>query len=159
MSPAMARGFTLIELLVTLAIMATLAMVALPLTQVAAQRAREEELRRALWQIRDAIDAYKTATDEGRVDKSVDDSGYPPTLEVLVEGAVDKGSAGGARIYFLRRIPRDPTCDCPSRGDAQTWGIRSYASPPESPGEGLDVYDVYSRSEGVALDGTAYRKW
>ncbi|HEY5804438.1 MAG TPA: type II secretion system protein [Lysobacter sp.] len=155
----MARGFSLIELLVTLAIMATLATVALPLTQVAAQRSREDELRRALWQIRDAIDAYKEATDEGRIDKSVDDSGYPPTLDALVDGVADRGSATGARIYFLRRVPRDPTCDCPSRGDGQTWGLRSYASPPDSPGEGSDVYDVHSLSDGIALDGTAYRTW
>ncbi|MDR0182582.1 type II secretion system protein [Lysobacter arvi] len=154
-----ARGFTLIELLVVLAIMATLAMVALPLTQVAAQRSREDELKRALWQIRDAIDAYKAAADAGKIDKSADDSGYPPKLETLVEGVVDRSSPTGSRLYFLRRIPRDPLCDCPSRGDAQTWGKRSYASPPDAPAEGEDVYDVYSLADGAGLNGIDYRKW
>lgn len=155
----MHKGFTLIELLVTLAMLATLAAVALPLTQVTAQRAKEEELRHALWRIRDAIDAYKAAAEAGKIDRVVGDSGYPPKLEVLVEGVVDKTSPSRSRIYFLRRIPRDPLCDCPSRGDAQTWGKRSYASPPDSPSEGVDVYDVYSLAEGEGLNGIPYRKW
>lgn len=155
----MHKGFTLIELLVTLAILATLAMVALPLTQVTAQRAKEEELRHALWRIRDAIDAYKAAAEAGKIDRTVGDSGYPPKLDVLVEGVVDKTSPSKSRIYFLRRIPRDPLCDCPSRGDAQTWGKRSYASPPDSPSEGVDVYDVYSLAQGEGLNGIPYRKW
>lgn len=155
----MSRGFTLMELLVTLAISAVLAMVAMPLTQIAAQRDREEELRRQLWRIRDAIDAYKTAAEAGKLDRAVGDSGYPPSLDVLVEGVADKTSPTRARIYFLRRIPRDPMCDCPSRGDGQTWGKRSYASPPDSPSEGDDVYDVYSLADGVGLNGIPYRRW
>ena len=155
----MTRGFTLIELLVTLAIIATLATVALPLTQVAAQREREEELKHALWQIRDAIDAYKLAGDAGKIDRQVGDSGYPASLDVLVDGVADKTSATQSRLYFLRRIPRDPLCDCPSRSDAQTWGKRSYASPPDSPSEGNDVYDVYSLADGDGLDGIPFRKW
>jgi general secretion pathway protein G len=155
----MQRGFTLIEMLVTLAIMAALAMVALPLTQVAAQREKEETLRLSLWRIRDAIDAYKVAADAGKLDRTTGDSGYPATLDVLVDGMPDKTSPTRSRLYFLRRIPRDPMCDCPSKGDAQTWGKRSYASPPESPGEGADVYDVYSLSEETGMNGIPYRKW
>jgi general secretion pathway protein G len=153
------RGFTIIELLVTLAILAVLATVAAPLAQVAAQREKEDELRRALWAIRDAIDAYKTAGESGKFDVPVGESGYPPKLETLVAGVVDKTSPGRARIYFLRRVPRDPMCDCPSRSDDQTWGKRSYASPPDTPTEGNDVYDIYSLSEGTGLNGVPYRKW
>jgi general secretion pathway protein G len=155
----MDKGFTIIELLITLAILAALAMVAAPLVQVAAQRQREDELRRALWSIRDAIDAYKTAGDEGKFDRPLGVSGYPPKLETLVEGVVDKTNPAHTRIYFLRRVPRDPLCGCPSRSDEQTWGHRSYASPADSPSEGDDVYDVYSLSEGTGLDGVPYRKW
>lgn len=99
-------------------------MVAAPLVELAAQRQREDDLRRALWSMRDAIDAYKKAGDEGRFDRAPD-SGYPPRLDTLVEGVVDKTNPNHARIYFLRRIPRDPMCDCPSRSDDQTWGKRS----------------------------------
>ncbi|UXY16807.1 type II secretion system GspH family protein [Chitiniphilus purpureus] len=152
-------GFTLIELMVTLTILAVLASVALPLSQVAATRSREEELRRALWQIRSAIDAYKQATDEGRVQKSLDESGYPPELAALTDGVKDVKDPTGRNIYFLRRMPRDPFCDCPSMTNAQTWGLRSYASPPDAPAEGRDVYDVYSKSEGAGLNGVPYRDW
>lgn len=155
----MERGFTIIELLVTLAILAALAMVAAPLVQIAAQRNREDEFRRALWSIRDAIDAYKKAGDDGKIDRPVGETGYPAKLATLVEGVVDKTSPTHARIYFLRRVPRDPMCDCPSRSDDATWGKRSCASPPDSPSEGDDVYDVYSLSEGTGLNGVPYRKW
>ncbi|GHD66141.1 type II secretion system protein [Jeongeupia chitinilytica] len=153
------RGFTLIELMVTLTILAVLATVALPLSQVAATRNRESELRQALWQIRSAIDAYKQAVDDGRVSKSLDDTGYPPELNLLADGVKDAKDPTGKKIYFLRRIPRDPFCDCPSMSNVQTWGLRSYASPPDSPQEGRDVYDVYTRSNGVGLNGTPYRDW
>ncbi|QLG88201.1 type II secretion system protein [Chitinibacter bivalviorum] len=152
-------GFTLIELMVTLTILAVLATVALPLSQVAATRSREEELRRSLWQIRNAIDQYKLAADAGKVNKSLEDSGYPATLETLVEGVKDLKDPGGRKIYFLRRLPRDPFCDCPSKSNAQTWGLRSYASPPDSPAEGRDVYDVYSLSSNIGLNGVSYREW
>jgi general secretion pathway protein G len=154
-----ARGFTLVEMLVTLAIVAMLASVALPLTQVAAQRTKEEELKRMLWKMRDAIDAYKAAAEAGKIDRTIGDSGYPATLETLVEGVPDKTSPTKARIYFLRRIPRDPMCDCPSTADAKTWGRRSYASPADAPREGVDVYDVYSQSADVGLNGIPYRQW
>ncbi|HSC81758.1 MAG TPA: type II secretion system protein [Chitinolyticbacter sp.] len=153
------RGFTLIELMVTLTILAVLASVALPLSQVAATRSREEDLRRALWQIRSAIDAYKVASDEGKVQKSLDDSGYPPDLATLVDGIKDIKDPTGKKIYFLRRIPRDPFCDCPSKTNAETWGLRSYASPADAPAEGRDVYDVYSTAEGTGLNGLPYRDW
>ncbi|GGP27937.1 type II secretion system protein [Silvimonas amylolytica] len=152
-------GFTLIELMVTLTILAVLATVALPLTQIAAQRTREEELRRDLWQMRAAIDAYKQAVDDGRITKSIEDTGFPPTLNVLVEGVKDMKDPAGNKMYFLRRIPRDPFCDCPSKKNDETWGKRSYASPPDSPEEGKDVYDVYSLSETVGLNGQPYRQW
>ncbi|WP_047393400.1 type II secretion system protein [Chitinibacter sp. ZOR0017] len=152
-------GFTLIELMVTLTILAVLATVALPLSQVAATRYREDELRRSLTQIRDAIDQYKLAVEAGKVNKSLEDSGYPPTLDVLVEGVKDLKDPGGRKIYFLRRMPRDPFCDCPSKNNAQTWGLRSYASPPDAPAEGRDVYDVYSLSSNVGLNGVPYRDW
>ena len=152
-------GFTLIELMVTLTILAVLATVALPLTQIAAQRTREEELHRDLWQIRAAIDAYKQAADDGRITKSIEDTGFPPTLNVLVDGVKDMKDPAGNKMYFLRRIPRDPFCDCPSKKNDETWGKRSYASPPDSPEEGKDVYDVYSLSEAVGLNGQPYRQW
>ncbi|WP_035053063.1 type II secretion system protein [Andreprevotia chitinilytica] len=153
------RGFTLIELMVTLTILAVLASVALPLSQIAATRNREEQLRQALWQIRSGIDAYKQAVDDGRVTKSLDETGYPPTLKVLVDGIKDAKDPTGKKIYFLRRIPRDPFCDCASKLDEETWGQRSYASPADTPAEGRDVYDVYSYSTGVGLNGIPYRNW
>lgn len=153
------RGFTLIEMLVTLAILAALASVALPLQHMVVQRDREEQLTRALWQIRDALDAYKKAAEDGKIDRAVGDSGYPPNLDVLVEGVLDKTSPSKANLYFLRSIPRDPMCNCPSKSDGQTWGKRSYASSAESPSEGDDVYDVYSLSEEEGLNGIPYRRW
>lgn len=155
----MDKGFTIIELLITLAIIAVLAMVAAPLVQVTAQRNREDELRRALWSIRDAIDAYKAASNAGKFDRPLGETGYPAKLDVLVDGEVDKTNPTHARIFFLRRVPRDPMCDCPSRSDEQTWGKRAYSSSADSPSEGNDVYDVYSLSEGTGLNGVPYRKW
>lgn len=154
-----ARGFTLIELLVTLALMALLATVALPLAQVAQRRNNEEALRVALWSMRDAIDQYKLASDEGKIQKSLSDSGYPPNLDVLVKGVVDQTSPTRKKMYFLRRIPRDPFCDCPSRSSEQTWGLRSYDSSPDAPRGGKDVFDVYSESRDVGLNGAPYREW
>src|SRR5687768_16490709 len=124
------RGFTLIELVITVAIVAVLASVAMPLHEVVAQRAKEQDLRRALREIREAIDAYKEAADEGRVEKRVGESGYPPRLAVLVEGVPDQKSVKKDRIYFLRRLPRDPLASDPQVPDVDTWGKRSFASPP-----------------------------
>lgn len=153
------RGFTLIELLVTLAILALLGTLVVPVAQVTAQRRDEVELRRALREIRTAIDAYKKASDEGRVAKAAGASGYPPRLELLAEGVRDLRSPKQARIYFLRRLPRDPFNTDPELADAATWGKRSYASEPDEPKEGDDVYDVVSMSDRTGLNGIPYARW
>ena len=153
------RGFTLIEMLIAVAIVALLASVALPLSQVAAQRNNEQDLRRSLRELREAIDNYKRAADEGRIARAADASGYPASLAVLVDGVSDVRNPAGAKIYFLRRIPRDPFASDPDTPSEQTWGLRSYDSPPESPRAGRDVFDVYSLSPRVGLNGIPYRKW
>jgi general secretion pathway protein G len=158
MKPAASGGFTLIELVVTVAIVGMLATVALPLAQLTLQRHKEQELRSALRQIRGAIDAYKRAADEGRVARRADESGYPRSLEILASGVEDAKQPDRRKIYFLRRLPRDPFAD-PQADAARSWGKRSYASPPQAPSEGADVYDVYSRTSGNGLDGTPYRSW
>jgi general secretion pathway protein G len=161
-TPARCRrrsGFTLIELVVTVAIVAVLALGLLPLTQMAAQRSKETELRAALRDIRNAIDAYKAASDNRRIARKADESGYPPSLQVLVEGVEDIRSPDGRMIYFMRRIPRDPFFADASVAAAETWGLRSYESPPDEPEAGDDVFDVYSRSSAVGLNGVPYRQW
>lgn len=153
------RGFTLIELVVAVAILGILATGLLPLAQLAAQRGREQELRTALRTLRTGIDAYKKAADEGRIEKKADASGYPPELRVLVEGVKDARSTDGKVIYFLRRVPRDPFFDDASVPAEKTWGLRSYESPPDDPREGDDVFDVYSQSQKIGLNGVPYRQW
>ena len=152
-------GFTLIELLVTLAILGVLACMTVPVAQVMRQREREHELRQALHEIRYAIDAYRTAARDGRVAVDAGATGYPPKLDVLVDGVQDKTDPKGHKLYFLRRIPRDPMNDDPALADAATWGKRSYASEVDDSQEGDDVYDVYTTSKGVGLNGIPYRKW
>lgn len=153
------RGFTLIELLVTLAILALLATLVAPVAQVTAQRKQEQELRRSLREIRTGIDAYKKAFDEGRVTRAVGATGYPPKLELLVDGVPDLRSPKRAKIFFLRRLPRDPFNPDPALADAETWGKRSYASEAADPREGDDVYDVYSTSTRPGLNGVPYNRW
>lgn len=152
-------GFTLIELLITATIVAILASVALPLAELNVKRTRENELRAALREIRNAIDAYKQAVDEGRVAKPADASGYPTSLEVLVEGVEDARNPKKTKIHFLRRLPRDPLHLDPRTPAAQTWGKRAYDSPHDAPQEGRDVYDVYSLSNAEGMNGIPYRQW
>jgi general secretion pathway protein G len=146
-------------MMIVVAILAVLASAAFPLAQVTAQRQREEELRLALRQIRNAIDTYKQAYDEGRMLKRAGASGYPRDLDELVKGVEDATTPEKKHIYFLRRLPRDPMATDASVPAAETWGLRSYASPPDAPMEGEDVYDVYSRSQAIGLNGVPYREW
>jgi general secretion pathway protein G len=151
-------GFTLIELVITVAIVALLASVALPVVEMTVQRSREQDLRAALREIRSAIDAYKRASDDGRIVKTVKDTGYPPTLAALVDGVVDAKTPDKKKIYFLRRLPPDPM-QPEIKDPLDAWGKRAYASPRERPEEGDDVFDVYSRAEGVGINGRPYREW
>ena len=159
-SPARrARGFSLIEMLVVLAILSVLASIGLPLAELSHQRSKEEELRRSLREIRSALDAYKRQADQGSIQRAADASGYPPSLEVLVEGVVDARSPRATKIYLLRNLPRDPFAPGSGQSAAQTWLLRSYASPANDPKPGADVFDVHSRAPGVGLNGVAYRAW
>jgi general secretion pathway protein G len=152
------RGFTLIELLVTLALIGLLSTMALPLAELSVKRSQEAELRNSLRQIRDGLDAYKQAYDDGRIPSTPGASGYPPSLRVLVTGVEDTKSPNRAMIYFIRRIPRDPLATADTRPE-ESWGLRSYRSPPDAPRPGDDVFDVYSKSEGTGLNGVPYREW
>lgn len=152
------HGFTLIELLIVVVIMGILASIALPLTELASKRAKEEELRAALRQIRTALDAYKKAADENRIERPADASGYPPNLAALVDGVPAINMPDRRSIYFLRRMPRDPFAD-KNTPAIETWGLRSYESPPNAPKPGDDVFDVYSKSMDIGLDGIPYKHW
>jgi prepilin-type N-terminal cleavage/methylation domain-containing protein len=154
-----APGFTLVELLVTLAIVGLLGALVAPVAEVVARRRHEQALRLALRDIRSAIDAYKAAGDDGRIARPAGATGCPPTLEVLVDGVVDQRSPTEAHIHFLRRLPRDPFNPDTTLADAQTWGKRSYASEAGDSKEGDDVYDVYSTSHAVGLNGIPYARW
>lgn len=155
-------GITLVELVATVAILGVLASVILPLSRMSAQRSREIELRRNLRIIRTALDDYKKSYDQAVQDKkiipSLNKSGYPETLQVLIDGQ-DFGGLYGYKRKFLRRIPVDPM-NPPPPGEAPRWGVRSYADRPDASNwGGEDVYDVYSLSEGVAIDGSRYKEW
>jgi general secretion pathway protein G len=153
------HGFTLIELVVTLVLVGLLAHISVPLYEVTMTRMREAELRAALRQIRSALDAYKAAGDAGTIARSPADSGYPPSLEVLLEGAEVQRDSGGRRLVFLRQIPRDPFCADQTIAPARQWATRGYASPPDDPQPGSEVFDVASRSVRVGLNGVPYREW
>ena len=144
------RGLTLVELIVTVAILALLATAAVPVARFKVKRDRERELRRDLWEMRDAIDHYKDAADRGAFQTKMDSQGYPPDLETLVTGV----DVQGKKVRFLRRIPVDPMT-----GKAE-WGMRSMQDDPGSDSYGgQSVFDVYSKSQGTALDGTKYSDW
>jgi general secretion pathway protein G len=153
-------GFTLIELLMTVAIIGLLAMLTMPMLELSVHRTKEQDLRLALREIRDALDAYKQSVVEGRIPRSIGKSEYPETLQVLVDGVPDaKSPNANIRIYFLRRIPRDPMASDIDKSNDQTWGKRSYTSSAEEPQEGNDVFDVYSMSDETGMNGIPYRKW
>ena len=152
-------GFTLVEMLAVVAIVGTLAAAATPLLELTLKRSQELALRQALRALREAIDAHKLAAEEGRIAKKPDGSGYPASLVALVDGVADaQAPDSGKRLYFLRRLPRDPFAD-PALPAAQTWSLRSSDSPPGAPTPGSDVFDVASQSDLTALDGTPYREW
>lgn len=153
------RGFTLVELVVTVAIVSILAAGILPVAKLAAQREKEKELRASLRNLREAIDAYKKLSDEGRIRKTAGQAGYPPSLAVLVEGVADEKDPQKSKIRFLRKIPADPMSADPDIPAEQIWGLRSYASEPDAPQAGEDVYDVYSLSQRTGLNGRPYRAW
>lgn len=154
-----ARGFTLIELVVTVAILGVLAMLAVPMLETAAQRQKETQLRAALREIRGAIDAYHQAVLDKKIQVAADASGYPPDLDTLAKGVPDITRPDTRPIYFLRRLPRDPIYADSAAPAAETWGLRSYASAPDEPQPGDDVFDVYSLSDKKGLNGVAYREW
>lgn len=155
---AQSKGFTLIELVVTVAIVALLASMAWPMAAVAQRRTKEQELHTALRIIREALDNYKKAGDEGHILRKIGESGYPPSLETLVSGVEDAKSPDHRKIYFLRRIPREPFADI-NLSPEKTWGLRSSASPPDKPSAGDDVFDVYPLTPGKGLNGILYRDW
>lgn len=144
------RGFTLVELIVAMTILMILTAAATPVMRVVIQRNKERELRRDLWQMRDAIDRYKDAADRGAFQVKVDSQGYPPDLETLVKGV----DANGKKLRFLRQIPVDPMTG------TTEWGLRSMQDDPDSDSWGeQNVFDVYTKSEGTGLDGTKYKTW
>jgi general secretion pathway protein G len=144
------RGFTLVEMIVAITILMILTGLAIPLARVTIKRERERELRQALWQMRDAIDRYKDAADRGAFQIKVGSEGYPPDLQTLVDGV----DVNGKKLRFLRHIPEDPMT-----GKAE-WGMHSMQDDPTSDSwDGDNVFDVYTKSDGTALDGTKYKDW
>jgi general secretion pathway protein G len=145
------KGFTLMELMVATMILSILTLMALPLARVTIQREKEKRLRAALWEMRDAIDRYKDAADRGAFQAKLDSQGYPPTLDEMVKGVEIQG---GKKIRFLRSIPEDPMTN------SKEWGLRSMQDDPDSDSwGGQSVFDVYTKSEGTALDGSKYKDW
>ncbi len=146
-------GMTLIELVIVMAIVAVLATAVFPMARMTAKRTREIDLRRNLRELRTAIDRYKDLYDQAKLEQKIGASGYPPSLDILVEG-VELKSEPGRKVKLLRRIPKDPMI-----ADG-AWGLRSHEDAPDSTSwGGEDVFDVYSRSEERAIDGTSYGDW
>ncbi len=152
-------GFSLVELTIVVAVMAVLASSAVPFYELHVKREKEHELRVGLRQIREAIDAYKRAVHDGRIARKADESEYPRKLEDLVTGIPDIKDPEKRKIYFLRRLPRDPMSEDASLSATETWGKRAYESPPDNPQEGDDVFDIFSRSQNIGLNGIPYDKW
>lgn len=152
-----AKGFTLIELLVALLLIGLITSAAAPVMQLTAKRNKEQELKKNLWQIRDAIDAYKLAVEDGLIKASPDTSGYPPTLQSLVSGVENVQHPKKQKIYFLRRIPRDPFAIDQTLPAEQSWGKRSYDGDTSATAE--DVYDVYSLSSEIGINQLPYKDW
>src|SRR5512144_2875663 len=150
-------GYTFVELLIVVTLLMILASAVLPLAQVTSQRQREAELRRNLREIRTAIDKFKDAVDTAQIPTTElrpENEGYPPDLDTLVEGVTRANDATGTKLKFLRRIPVDPMTS------GMEWGLRSYQDKPDSTSwGGQNVFDVYTKSDGTALDGTKYRDW
>jgi len=145
-----ANGFTLIELIIATAILVILTSLAIPTVRIGIKREREKELRHDLWMMRDAIDRYKDAADRGAFQIKIGSEGYPPDLETLVKGV----DVNGKKLRFLRQIPVDPMT-----GNTE-WGTRSMQDDPDSDsGSGDNVFDVFTKSTGTALDGTKYKDW
>jgi general secretion pathway protein G len=145
-----ASGFTLIELIVATAILLVLTSLAVPLARVTIKRAKEHELREDLWMLRDGIDRYKDAADRGAFQTKIGSEGYPPDLDTLINGV----DVGVKKLKFLRRIPADPMTG------SKEWGMRSMQDDPDSDSwDGQNVFDVYTKSQDTALDGTKYKDW
>jgi general secretion pathway protein G len=153
------RGFTYIEIIFAVAILALMATAIVPYVELSVTRKKETQLSTSLRQIRTAIDAYKDAVDDGVISVPVDASGYPPSLEILVDGVPNAQDPKKRLIYFLRRLPRDPMNLNSDIQPAQTWAKRSYDSSFDEPREGNDVFDVYSPSEQKGLNGIPYNEW
>jgi general secretion pathway protein G len=163
------HGFSYVELMFSIAILALLAAAATPYLEKTIQRKKESELRENLRDIRNAIDAYKIASDQGKILKTLNDSGYPKSLDELVTGVPDQADPQKKKLKFLRNLPADPMFTRPaseSAADASdgvspqsTWGKRSYDSEANEPREGTDVFDVYSLNNQKGLNGIPYQQW
>lgn len=158
MNHARVSGFTIIELLITVVIVSVLASAALPMAELVLKRDREQTLRRQLRDIREAIDNYKRAYDDGKIARRAGDSGYPPSLQVLVDGVLDASSKTERRMYFLRKLPVNACAD-KALQPIEGWGKRSYASSGDNPKEGADVFDVYPNCSGNGMNGIPFKDW
>lgn len=152
-------GFTLIEMMVSLALLATLASAAIPIYQRQQQQRNEQELRVALREIRTALDRYAQLSEEGIIDKETGMSNWPVSLNQLVDGVENKKSTNRQKIYLLRKIPRDPLCDCEGKPNNETWRLRASTQAPGDTSGGKDVWDVSSSSTQPGLNGIPYAQW